>query len=102
MVSLEDGAMSTRKGKVVWLEDVINKCVEKAYAVIDEKNPELDDKHDIDIKLIILLRQIHGVPCNKRGLVFFRCVLYCLGERRKLLYNLVFLCARSTTTKSRT
>lgn len=47
MVSLEDGAMSTRKGKVVWLEDVINKCVEKAYAVIDEKNPELEDKHDI-------------------------------------------------------
>ena len=44
MVSLEDGAMSTRKGKVVWLEDVISKCVEKAYAVIDEKNPELADK----------------------------------------------------------
>lgn len=47
MVSLEDGAMSTRKGKVVWLEDVINKCVEKAYAVIDEKNPELEDKQGI-------------------------------------------------------
>lgn len=47
MVSLEDGAMSTRKGKVVWLEDVINKCVEKAYAVIDEKNPDLEDKHSI-------------------------------------------------------
>lgn len=47
MVSLEDGAMSTRKGKVVWLEDVIDKCVEKAYAVIDEKNPELDNKREI-------------------------------------------------------
>lgn len=44
MVSLEDGAMSTRKGKVVWLEDVISKCIEKAYAVIDEKNPELENK----------------------------------------------------------
>lgn len=47
MVSLEDGAMSTRNGKVVWLEDVINKCVEKAYAVIDEKNPALDGKQAI-------------------------------------------------------
>ncbi len=47
MVSLEDGAMSTRKGKVVWLEDVIAKCVQKAYAVIDEKNPELENKNEI-------------------------------------------------------
>ncbi len=47
MVSLEDGAMSTRKGKVVWLEDVINKCVERAYAVINEKNSQLEDKQKI-------------------------------------------------------
>lgn len=47
MVSLEDGAMSTRKGKVVWLEDVIEKCVEKAYKVIGEKNPELENKREI-------------------------------------------------------
>ena len=46
MVSLEDGAMSTRKGKVVWLEDVINKCVEKAYYVIDEKNSSLENKRE--------------------------------------------------------
>lgn len=51
MVSLEDGAMSTRKGKVVWLEDVINKCVEKAYAVINEKNPELENKREIAEKV---------------------------------------------------
>ena len=47
MVSLEDGAMSTRKGKVVWLEDVISKCVEKAYAVITEKNSALENKDKI-------------------------------------------------------
>ena len=51
MVSLEDGAMSTRKGKVVWLEDVINKCVEKAYTVIDEKNPALENKADVAEKV---------------------------------------------------
>ena len=51
MVSLEDGAMSTRKGKVVWLEDVINKCVEKAYAVVTEKNPDLENKREIAEKV---------------------------------------------------
>lgn len=51
MVSLEDGAMSTRKGKVVWLEDVINKCVEKALKVIDEKNPDLEDKQAVAEKV---------------------------------------------------
>lgn len=51
MVSLEDGAMSTRKGKVVWLEDVINKCVEKAYAVINDKNPDLENKREIAEKV---------------------------------------------------
>lgn len=47
MVSLEDGAMSTRKGKVVWLEDVISRCVDKAYKIIDEKNPTLENKQEI-------------------------------------------------------
>lgn len=51
MVSLEDGAMSTRKGKVVWLEDVIAKCVEKAYAVVNEKNPDLENKQEIAEKV---------------------------------------------------
>jgi arginyl-tRNA synthetase len=44
MVSLEDGSMSTRKGKVVWLEDVIDRCIQKAYDVINEKNPDLENK----------------------------------------------------------
>ena len=47
MVSLEDGSMSTRKGKVVWLEDVINKCIEKCYNVINDKNPDLEGKEEI-------------------------------------------------------
>lgn len=47
MVSLESGSMSTREGKVVLLEDVINKTVEKAYKVIEEKNPALKDKEKV-------------------------------------------------------
>ncbi|MDE7452835.1 MAG: arginine--tRNA ligase, partial [Clostridia bacterium] len=51
MVSLEDGAMSTRKGNVVWLEDVISKCIEKAYTVVAEKNPDLKNKNEIAEKV---------------------------------------------------
>ena len=51
MVSLEEGAMSTRKGQVVWLEDVLTRCVEKAYAVISEKNPALEHKEEVAEKV---------------------------------------------------
>jgi len=51
MVSLEEGTMSTRKGNVVFLEDVINKCIQKAYKIIDEKNPNLEDKEDVAKKV---------------------------------------------------
>ncbi len=45
MVSLEDGgSMSTRKGNIVALEDVINACIKKADAVIEAKNPELENR----------------------------------------------------------
>ena len=47
MVSLESGSMSTREGKVVLLEDVIDKTIEKAGKVIEEKNPNIKDKDKI-------------------------------------------------------
>lgn len=47
MVSLEDGTMSTRKGKVLFLEDVIAKCNEKAYSIINAKNPDLENKEEV-------------------------------------------------------
>lgn len=40
MVSLEDGAMKTRLGRVVWLSDVLDKAVEKARTIIEEKKTE--------------------------------------------------------------
>lgn len=44
MVSLESGAMATRKGNVVWLEEAMDKAVEKAYEIINAKNPDLENK----------------------------------------------------------
>jgi len=46
MVSLEDGTLSTRKGKVVFLKDVLDKAVEKTLAIIREKSPDLENKEE--------------------------------------------------------
>ena len=42
-----EGKMSTRKGKVIFMEDVLNKSIELARKVIDEKNPKLNDKENV-------------------------------------------------------
>jgi len=42
MVSLEEGTMSTRKGRVVFLEDVLLQAIEKTKVIIAEKNPDAD------------------------------------------------------------
>jgi arginyl-tRNA synthetase len=47
MVSLEDGAMSTRKGNTVFLEDVLNSAASKALSIIESKNPNLTGKEAI-------------------------------------------------------
>lgn len=47
MVSLEEGTMSTRKGRVVFLEDVLNKAVEKTKEIIIKKNPNLENKDEV-------------------------------------------------------
>ena len=43
LVSMEDGTMSTRKGRVIFLEDVLNKAVEKTREIIEEKNVNTDN-----------------------------------------------------------
>ena len=65
MVSLEDGAMSTRHGKVVLLEDVIAKTIEKAYEVIENKNPNLTNKDEV-AKAVGTGAVIFGALCNNK------------------------------------
>ena len=52
MVSLEDGgSMSTRKGNVVFLENVIDACVAKAADIIAAKNPDLENRAEVAEKV---------------------------------------------------
>lgn len=47
MVSFEGQTLSTRKGQVVYLEDFLNKAIEKALAIIEDKNPALENKEQV-------------------------------------------------------
>ena len=47
MVSMQDGSMSTREGRVVFLEEVLNAAIEKTRAIIEEKNPGIKDKETV-------------------------------------------------------
>ena len=51
MVSLPTGKMSTRLGNVVKIEELLNETIEKAKEVVNEKNPDLEDKDEVAKKV---------------------------------------------------
>ncbi|MEM0372636.1 MAG: arginine--tRNA ligase [archaeon] len=44
LISFEGEKMSTREGRVIFLEDVLDKAVAKAEKIINEKNPSIKNK----------------------------------------------------------
>ena len=51
MVHLKSGKMSTREGNVVKVEDLLNEAIQRAGKVIEEKNPNIENKEDIAKKV---------------------------------------------------
>ena len=47
MVSFEGQALSTRNGRIVYLEDLLDRAVQNARKIIDEKSPGLEDKDGV-------------------------------------------------------
>jgi len=47
LIRFPEGRMSTRRGKIIFLEDVLNKSIEMATEVINQKNPELENRDEI-------------------------------------------------------
>jgi arginyl-tRNA synthetase len=41
LIYFKEGRMSTREGRVIFLEDVLNRALDLAYNIIKEKNPDL-------------------------------------------------------------
>ena len=47
MVQLKTGKMSTREGTIVKLEDLLNESITRVKAIIENKNPNLENKEEI-------------------------------------------------------
>ncbi len=47
MISYEGQSLSTRKGHVLFLQDVLNSAIEKARSIIEEKSPTLENKDEV-------------------------------------------------------
>lgn len=65
MVSLEDGTLSTRNGKIIFLAEVLNTSIEKTMKIIDAKNPQLDNKADV-AKAVGVGAVVFGALSNSR------------------------------------
>ncbi len=47
MVSVDSGKLSTRKGNMILIEDLLDEAVSKTLKIIEEKNPNLENKEEI-------------------------------------------------------
>ncbi|HHX87537.1 MAG TPA: arginine--tRNA ligase [Firmicutes bacterium] len=47
LIRFKGGRMSTREGKIILLEEVLEKAVSLAREIIEEKNPELEEKDQV-------------------------------------------------------
>ena len=47
MISYEGQALSTRKGRIVLLEDLLEQAQQKALSIIEEKSPNLPNREDV-------------------------------------------------------
>ena len=51
MVHLKSGKMSTREGNVIKVEDLLKEAIERAGKILEEKNPNIENKEDIAKKV---------------------------------------------------
>ena len=51
MVLLPSGRMSTRAGNMIKLEDLLNEAIQRAKQIIEQKNPELENKDEVAKKV---------------------------------------------------
>ena len=51
MVLLPTGKMSTREGNIIRLDDLLNEAIERAKEIIQQKNPDLENKEEVAKKV---------------------------------------------------
>src|SRR5207249_3235244 len=53
LIQLPQGRMSTRRGRVVFLEDVLDEAMARARRLVEEKNPELSEPEKDEVARIV-------------------------------------------------
>ena len=51
MVLLPEGKMSTREGNIIKLEELLNEAIYRAKEIIEQKNPDLENKEEVAKKV---------------------------------------------------
>lgn len=65
MIRLASGRMSTRKGNFVKVVDLINDTIEEAKKIIEEKNPDLEEKQEVAKRVGIGAIIFNNVSTNR-------------------------------------
>lgn len=67
LITLDGKKLSTRKGKVVLLEEVLNEAIELAMKQIQEKNPDLEHKEEVAHQVGVGAVVFHDLKNDRRN-----------------------------------
>lgn len=73
LITLPEGRMSTRRGRVVFLEDLLDEAVARARRIVDEKSPELPEAEKDEVARIVGIGAIKYADLSQnrlRNIVF--------------------------------
>ncbi len=70
-MSLPEGAISTRKGNVISLENLFNEAEKRAWAIISEKNPNLKDREQVSKQVALAAIKYFDLSHNRSTEIVF-------------------------------
>lgn len=70
-ITLPEGALSTRKGRIIQAKDVLDQGREKALAMIEEKNPDLKNKEEVAMRVMQAAIKFAYLSANRESDLVF-------------------------------
>ena len=70
-MSLPEGAISTRKGTTISLENLITEANKRALKIIEDKNPELENKEEVAKKVALAAIKYFDLSHNRKTEIVF-------------------------------
>lgn len=70
-MSLPEGAISTRKGTTISLQNLLNEARDRALKIIEEKNPELENKSAVAAEVALAAIKYFDLSHNRKTEIVF-------------------------------